>query len=138
MIMGTTTLTMRRSLPPLIDGLNLWRFTLGGGLNGRTLKTAGVLLKMNKLFAIVAPLFVASTAFAQDAEAAAESFNYGAGFAAGIAVLGAGLGIGRIGATACEATARQPEVKGQIFTNMLLTAALIEGVAFAAVILGGK
>ena len=53
------------------------------------------------------------------------------------AVLGAGLGIGRIGATACEATARQPEVKGQIFTNMLLTAALIEGVAFAAVILVG-
>ena len=59
------------------------------------------------------------------------------GFAAGLAVLGAGLGIGRIGATACEATARQPEVKGQIFTNMLLTAALIEGVAFAAVILVG-
>ena len=137
MIMRTTTLTMRRSHPPHIDVLNLWRFTLGGGLNGRTLKTAGVLLKMNKLVAIVAPLFVASTAMAQDAEAAASSSPMINGFAAGLAVLGAGLGIGRIGATACEATARQPEVKGQIFTNMLLTAALIEGVAFAAVILVG-
>ena len=64
---------MRRSHPPLIDVLNLWRFTLGGGLNGWTLKTAGVLLKMNKLFAIVAPLFVASTAMAQEADAAASS-----------------------------------------------------------------
>ena len=71
------------------------------------------------------------------AEAAAAAGPMVPGLAAGLAVLGAGLGIGRIGGTACEATARQPEVKGQIFTNMLLTAALIEGVAFAAVILVG-
>ena len=95
---------------------------------------------MNKLFAILAPLFVASTVMAaQEAEGAAEASSSPMvpGLAAGLAVLGAGLGIGRIGGTACEATARQPEVKGQIFTNMLLTAALIEGVAFAAVILVG-
>ena len=97
---------------------------------------------MNKLFAVLAPLFVASTVMAAPGaegaeEAAAAAGPMVPGLAAGLAVLGAGLGIGRIGGTACEATARQPEVKGQIFTNMLLTAALIEGVAFAAVILVG-
>ena len=93
---------------------------------------------MNKLFAVLAPLFVASTVMAApEAEAAAAAGPMVPGLAAGLAVLGAGLGIGRIGGTACEATARQPEVKGQIFTNMLLTAALIEGVAFAAVIIVG-
>ena len=97
---------------------------------------------MNKLIAGLAPLFGASTVMAAPeaegaAEAAAAAGPMVPGLAAGLAVLGAGLGIGRIGGTACEATARQPEVKGQIFTNMLLTAALIEGVAFAAVILVG-
>ncbi|RRQ47257.1 ATP synthase F0 subunit C [Chryseobacterium sp. SC28] len=51
---------------------------------------------------------------------------------AGIAVLGAGIGIGRIGAAALEAIARQPEQYGRIQTVMLIAAALIEGVAFAA------
>lgn len=59
----------------------------------------------------------------------------GAGFVGGLAVLGAGLGIGRIGSGAVESIARQPEMAGKIFINMILTAALIEGVAlFAAVI----
>jgi F-type H+-transporting ATPase subunit c len=60
----------------------------------------------------------------------------GAGLAAGLAVIGAGLGIGRIGGNAVEATARQPEMAGRIFINMILTAALIEGVALFAVIVG--
>jgi F-type H+-transporting ATPase subunit c len=58
----------------------------------------------------------------------------GAALGAGIAVLGAGLGIGRIGSTAMEAIARQPEAAGDIRTNMLVSAALIEGVAFFAVV----
>ncbi len=58
----------------------------------------------------------------------------GAAIGAGIAVLGAGLGIGRIGGTAMEAIARQPEAAGDIRTNMLVSAALIEGVAFFAVV----
>jgi F-type H+-transporting ATPase subunit c len=58
----------------------------------------------------------------------------GAALGAGIAVLGAGLGIGRIGGTAMEAIARQPEAAGDIRTNMLVSAALIEGVAFFAVV----
>ena len=56
--------------------------------------------------------------------------------AAGLAVIGAGIGIGRIGAGACEATARQPEMGGRIFVNMILTAALVEGVALFGVVVG--
>jgi F-type H+-transporting ATPase subunit c len=58
----------------------------------------------------------------------------GAALGAGIAVLGAGLGIGRIGGTAMEAIARQPEAAGDIRSNMIVSAALIEGVAFFAVV----
>ena len=60
----------------------------------------------------------------------------GAGLAAGLAVIGAGIGIGAIGSGACEATARQPEMGGRIFTNMILTAALVEGVALFGVVIG--
>jgi F-type H+-transporting ATPase subunit c len=60
----------------------------------------------------------------------------GGGLAAGLAVVGAGLGIGRIGGSAVEAVARQPEVSNTIFINMVLTAALVEGVALFAVIVG--
>lgn len=58
----------------------------------------------------------------------------GAAIGAGIAVLGAGLGIGKIGSSAMEAIARQPEASGNIRTNMIIVAALIEGVALLAVV----
>lgn len=58
----------------------------------------------------------------------------GAGLGAGIAAIGAGLGIGRIGSSAMEAIARQPEATGDIRTNMIIIAALVEGVALFAVI----
>ena len=61
----------------------------------------------------------------------------GGGFAAGLAVVGAGIGIGLIGGKAVEAIARQPEMAGRIFINMILTAALVEGVALFAVVVGG-
>ena len=48
--------------------------------------------------------------------------------------LGAGLGIGRIGGTAMEAIARQPEAAGDIRSNMIVAAALIEGAAFFAIV----
>lgn len=54
----------------------------------------------------------------------------GAGLGAGIVTLGAGLGIGRIAGSAMEGIARQPEAAGKIQTAMLISAALIEGVAF--------
>ena len=60
----------------------------------------------------------------------------GAGLAAGLAVIGAGLGIGRIGGGAVESIARQPEMAGPIGTNMIITAALVEGVALFAVVVG--
>ncbi len=59
----------------------------------------------------------------------------GAAFGAGLAAIGAGIGIGRIGASAMEAIARQPEATGDIRSNMIVAAALIEGVAFFAVII---
>lgn len=52
----------------------------------------------------------------------------------GLSVLGAGLGIGRIGATATESIARQPEAAGKIQTAMIISAALIEGVALFGVV----
>jgi len=59
----------------------------------------------------------------------------GAGLAAGLATMGAGWGIGRIGGQMTEGMARQPEIAGTIQTGALILAALIEGVAlFAAVI----
>ncbi|CAG5085553.1 ATP synthase F0 subunit C [Parvicella tangerina] len=51
---------------------------------------------------------------------------------AGLVVIGAGLGIGKIGGSAMEAIARQPEAAGKIQTAMLIAAALIEGIGFAA------
>lgn len=51
---------------------------------------------------------------------------------AGLVVLGAALGIGKIGGSAMEAIARQPEAAGKIQTAMLIAAALIEGLGFAA------
>ena len=51
---------------------------------------------------------------------------------AGLVVIGTGIGIGKIGASALEAIARQPEQSGKLQTAMLIAAALIEGVAFAA------
>lgn len=60
--------------------------------------------------------------------------NVGAALGAGIAAIGAGIGIGKIGASAMESIARQPESAGDIRSNMIVIAALIEGVAFVALI----
>jgi F-type H+-transporting ATPase subunit c len=59
----------------------------------------------------------------------------GAGIGAGIAAIGAGIGIGQIGKGAVESIARQPEAVGDIRTNMIIAAALIEGVAFFAIVI---
>ena len=58
----------------------------------------------------------------------------GAAIGAGLAVIGAGLGIGKIGGSAMEAIARQPEASGDFRMNMIIAAALIEGVALLAVV----
>ena len=58
----------------------------------------------------------------------------GASIGAAIAAIGAGIGIGKIGGAAMEAIARQPESAGDIRSNMIVIAALVEGVALFAVI----
>ena len=58
----------------------------------------------------------------------------GASLGAAIAAIGAGIGIGKIGAAAMEAIARQPESAGDIRSDMIVIAALVEGVALFAVI----
>ena len=63
--------------------------------------------------------------------------GYGvAALGAGVAALGAGVGIGRIGGSALESIARQPESIGDIRANMILAAALVEGAAFFAMVIG--
>jgi F-type H+-transporting ATPase subunit c len=66
-----------------------------------------------------------------------EATGYGiAAIGAGFAALGAGVGIGQIGKGAVEAIARQPEATNDIRANMILTAALVEGAAFFAMVIG--
>jgi len=60
--------------------------------------------------------------------------HFSGAIGAGVVILGAGLGIGKIGASAVESMARQPEVAGNIQTAMIISAALIEGVTFFALI----
>ena len=69
--------------------------------------------------------------------AAAGLGKLGAALGAAIAVIGAGIGIGKIGGSAMEAIARQPEAAGDIRMNMIIIAALVEGVALIAIIVDG-
>jgi F-type H+-transporting ATPase subunit c len=70
-------------------------------------------------------------------EVATVSTTYGiAALGAGLAAVGAGIGIGRIGGSALESIARQPEAINDIRSNMILAAALVEGAAFFAMVIG--
>ncbi len=60
--------------------------------------------------------------------------KFGAAFAASIAVIGAAMGISKIGSSALESMARQPEAAGNIQTSMILAAAFVEGVSLFAVV----
>lgn len=86
-------------------------------------------------------LLFADAAFAQNNPPAAGQTvtsyvgpGLGFGIGAGLTVLGGGLGIGSIGARAVESVARQPEMTATIQTLLILSAALIEGLAFASLI----
>lgn len=86
-----------------------------------------------------APAVAADTVPAAGTAATADAGKFGAGIGAGIgaglAAVGAGIGIGLIGWSALAAIARQPELKGAIQVNMILTAALVEAAAIIALIL---
>ncbi|MFN8250610.1 MAG: ATP synthase F0 subunit C [Ferruginibacter sp.] len=62
--------------------------------------------------------------------------NAGGAVGAGLAAMGAGIGIGQIGKGAVEGIARQPEASNDIRGNMILAAALVEGAALFAIIIG--
>lgn len=68
---------------------------------------------------------------------AVDATGYGlAAVGAGVAALAAGIGIGQIGGKALESIARQPEAANDIRANMILTAALVEGAAIVAILVG--
>jgi F-type H+-transporting ATPase subunit c len=94
-------------------------------------------------------MFVSAPAHAADAPSVAPSggeHSYflttdgarkmGGAIGAGLAIIGGAAGIGRIGGSAVESMARQPEASGQISTAMIITAALIEGATLFAVVVG--
>jgi F-type H+-transporting ATPase subunit c len=70
------------------------------------------------------------------AAAAKGTANAGGAIGAGLAAMGAGIGIGQIGKGAVESIARQPEAMNDIRANMILAAALVEGAALFAIIVG--
>ena len=84
-------------------------------------------------------MLLPSVASAQEVGAAWDAFSLaklGGALGAGLAVVGGGLGVGRVGAAAVESIARQPEAGGAIQTAMIITAAMIEGAALFAVLVG--
>src|SRR3954469_22100217 len=76
-------------------------------------------------------LLMASATASAQGTAAAPRYN---GIGVGLVIIGVGLGIGRLAGSAVESMARQPELVGNIQTAMIIAAALIEGVAFFALI----
>ncbi len=76
----------------------------------------------------------ASPLFAADPTGAFTGAAIGAGLGAGMALIGAGIGFGKIGASALESMARQPQVANQVNTSMLTIAALLEGATFFSLI----
>ncbi len=77
-------------------------------------------------------MLIATPAMAQTSEF---GVLVGGAAGAGLVLIGAGYGIGRIGASAVESMARQPEVAGNVQVAMIISAALIEGVTFFALVI---
>ncbi len=70
------------------------------------------------------------------AKQAAHTWGYfAAGIGAGLVIIGAAFGIGKLAAATMDASGRQPEIAGQVRTAMLIAAGLIEGVTFFALII---
>jgi len=114
--------------------VNRWLTALVLGL---VLATGGLVARGEESAAAGETGATAAAAPAQQAEAkGADRFSifFGGAFGAGLIILGAAFGIGRIGSSAVESMARQPEVAGNIQTAMIISAALIEGVTFFALI----
>ena len=109
--------------------LNLTKITLASLL---------LVIAVMAIPAFAAPDTTGATPAPAAAATAPSNFPIGAGLAvigAGLSILGAGIGIGKIGGSACESIARQPEMASNVQTAMIIAAALIEGLAFFALII---
>lgn len=85
------------------------------------------------IIAVFVALLCASPAFAQTGTGTTVSLG-GSVIGAGLVIIGAGLGFGKIGAAALDGMARQPEVAGKIQPAMIIIAALLEGATFFALL----
>jgi F-type H+-transporting ATPase subunit c len=96
-------------------------------------------MKISTIVKAVGFTALAAPTLAMAQDGVVDTLTVGRGLAAlgaGVAVIGGGLGIGLIGKGAVESIARQPEAAGPIGTNMILTAALVEGATLFAVVVG--
>jgi F-type H+-transporting ATPase subunit c len=84
------------------------------------------------LLVVLVVMLCASPAFAQGT--GGSNVLYGGPIGAGLVILGAGFGFGKIGAAALESMARQPEAAGKIQPAMIIIAALLEGATFFALL----
>lgn len=103
-------------------------------MNKRTAKLTLTLIAFGLVL-----MLLPSVASAQQPGTAWDAFTLaklGGALGAGLAVIGGGLGVGRVGAAAVESIARQPEAGGAIQTAMIITAAMIEGAALFGVVVG--
>ena len=91
------------------------------------------MLKFAKIAAmcLVAVVFMTVPAMAAEGDT---SISFSGAFGVGLTVIGAAYGIGKLGSSALESMARQPEVAGNIQTAMIIAAALIEGFTFYAIL----
>ena len=90
--------------------------------------------RMIQLVCLTIGAFLALSVPALAQDAAQPLIQFSGSIGAGVVIIGAAFGIGRIGASAVESMARQPEVAGDIRGALLLAAALIEGATFFALI----
>jgi F-type H+-transporting ATPase subunit c len=89
------------------------------------------------IVAVIVVLASAGPLLAADVQGGTLAFSgaaVGAGIGAGVVLIGAGYGFGRIGSAALESMARQPEVAGRVGTSMIVIAALLEGATFFALV----
>src|SRR5215831_9384158 len=96
-------------------------------------------MKLMRIVGLVLVAFLMSAGFASAQTAGSSTYvlsgaAVGAGIGAAFTIIGAGYGFGRIGSAALESMARQPEVKGNIQTAMIVIAALLEGATFFALL----
>lgn len=91
--------------------------------------------KCIQILLIAFGLMLIAPALAQAADGSTTSYVFTGAIGAGLVAIGSGLGIGKLAGNGLEAMARQPEVAGNIFTGLIVAAALIEGYTFFALII---